>query len=532
MGTVRRPPPDRADVVVVGAGIAGLIAAATTAAAGRRTVLLEANHQAGGLMSGIRRKGYTFDCGDQSFENSGLLFPILRQLGIDPERRLHRASHRFVGTNFDYRVTSLDDVERAIVEAVPHEEGGVRALFDRLRRIEKAQLGAAEGLIYPMVLPHADAPAALRRALLWGLRHGRLFNAAAQVRYRDVIERHIADAATREVLGHTGYGDQSLLIAAGLWTSWIHDYWYPKGGMQSFMNDLLDATRGAGAQAFFRRAVTRVIEEGDAVAGVELADGSTVLAPRVVWAADAKALYGRVLSERHRDTPRARRFLGARVSDTMCALYLGLDMPPEELRGHLGATHVFHFHDEVLPRVEEHMEDRDIHADIWLQWNAPILHGEPFAPEGHSAVVLHAFSHPDWMDRWGTGRGGDAGKERYRAIKRRVQDQMISGAERLIPGIAERVTFAELGSPLALERFTGNAGAATAGWTFAPEGRPFRAPGASPNTPLKGLYMGGQWAIWPGGVPFAALSGKLAAELALDGWPRHLWRMVSGSSRR
>lgn len=51
------------DVVVVGAGIAGLSAAALLAKAGLGVHLLEAHHQSGGCAGTFRRGPYTFDVG-------------------------------------------------------------------------------------------------------------------------------------------------------------------------------------------------------------------------------------------------------------------------------------------------------------------------------------------------------------------------------------------------------------------------------------------------------------------------------------
>lgn len=63
--------------VVVGAGPAGLVGAARLAQAGQRVLVLEGNHQAGGLIASIDRQGFRFDAGAQSTESQGILFPIL-----------------------------------------------------------------------------------------------------------------------------------------------------------------------------------------------------------------------------------------------------------------------------------------------------------------------------------------------------------------------------------------------------------------------------------------------------------------------
>jgi len=60
------------EIIVVGAGISGLVAANLLAKKGRKVLLLEQNHQAGGCMAGFRRNGFYFDAGDQSFEDGGM----------------------------------------------------------------------------------------------------------------------------------------------------------------------------------------------------------------------------------------------------------------------------------------------------------------------------------------------------------------------------------------------------------------------------------------------------------------------------
>jgi C-3',4' desaturase CrtD len=73
------------DVVVVGAGIAGLTAAALLAKAGLRVQLLEAHHQSGGCAGTFRRGPYTFDVGATQvagLEPGGIHARIFQHLGI------------------------------------------------------------------------------------------------------------------------------------------------------------------------------------------------------------------------------------------------------------------------------------------------------------------------------------------------------------------------------------------------------------------------------------------------------------------
>ena len=70
------------DVIVVGAGTAGLFCANFLARYGKKTLLLEHNHQPGGLTGGFWRRKFYFDAGDQSFESGGIMIPLLKNLGL------------------------------------------------------------------------------------------------------------------------------------------------------------------------------------------------------------------------------------------------------------------------------------------------------------------------------------------------------------------------------------------------------------------------------------------------------------------
>ena len=73
------------DAIVVGGGIAGLTAAAYLSKAGYSTLLCEKEPACGGLINSFERDGFVFDGGIRALENSGVLFPMLRHLGVDVE---------------------------------------------------------------------------------------------------------------------------------------------------------------------------------------------------------------------------------------------------------------------------------------------------------------------------------------------------------------------------------------------------------------------------------------------------------------
>ena len=65
--------------------MAGLTAACYLSQAGKNILLLEKENKCGGLVNSFERDGFLYDGGIRAMENAGILFPMLRQLGIELE---------------------------------------------------------------------------------------------------------------------------------------------------------------------------------------------------------------------------------------------------------------------------------------------------------------------------------------------------------------------------------------------------------------------------------------------------------------
>jgi phytoene dehydrogenase-like protein len=72
-------------IVIVGAGISGLTAAAYLSREGCNVLLIEKSDKCGGLLNSFDREGFVFDVGARSIENSGVIRPMLKNLGIELE---------------------------------------------------------------------------------------------------------------------------------------------------------------------------------------------------------------------------------------------------------------------------------------------------------------------------------------------------------------------------------------------------------------------------------------------------------------
>ena len=506
------------DVIIIGAGIAGMIAAASLAQGGAKVCVLESNHQAGGLMAGIWRKGFYFDVGDQSFEQGNILFPLLKQLGVYDDLHFLRAWYRLKTPNLDVEIRTPDDLPRAFADAFPLQADATHRFFGELHNHldhlmpllrEDHNPWLHDGLDAWTATARLARDVAINAPRLWHLLQTRGSSLAA--------EFYDPGSDVYDFFQRMGYRHMSLFVWLGFMHSWWHDYWYPVGGIQAMFDALETRITALGGQIFYKRGVSRLLLSGDKrlrICGVETFKGDTIIAPQVIYTGDMKSLYKNLLP-RHASLEAMRgRIMVGSLSEALTSVYLGIDMPPETVRACLGTHHTFYFSHYDIHDPHQ-MDGADLHGRAWVEISAPGIDPENshLAPPGHSAIVLQTMVRAGWYQRWQTLGAPD--QRAYRELKHQVAQQMIRTLGHLLPGVEKRVVYVDVGSALSAERFTHSTAGATAGWTFDPHSAPLRNRLLSMRTPVTGLLTAGHYAIWPGGVPLAALTGKLAADRVL-----------------
>lgn len=519
-----RPEPSGRRPVVIGAGVAGLFAAHFLARGGRPPLVLEHNYQAGGCLNGFTRKGFRFDAGDQSFEQLGIVFPLLRDLDLLDRFRFQRTNYRLVAPGMDAVIDSFGRLENAFLGAFPGDAEGVRSLFRALREGDRV-LSPVLGEGAPLEQRGPARAWALARAALHVARHARALRRMMNTGARAFAEAHLTDPVLRGFVSRIGYKNMSWAVFAGFLRCWVHDYWYPVGGLQAFCDGLVDALGERGGEVRFKETVTRILVERGRVSGVETSGGERIAADTVIACGDMKALYRDLLPEDAVPRDLREDLVSAVPSEALTSVYLGVDLSPEQLAPILRTHHIFFFPDFDV-HDPDRADDPHLHRGAWLEVSCPSLTDPSLAPAGRSVLVLQTMAPAAWLSRW--GRLLDPTKQTYRDLKRRVTDEMVATAEALIPDLSGKIRYSDVGTPLSAERFTLNTGGATAGWTFDPDRSVLRDRYTAITTPVRGLFAAGHYALWPGGVPSAAISGRIAALLALRPW---LGRAAAGLER-
>jgi phytoene dehydrogenase-like protein len=221
----------------------------------------------------------------------------------------------------------------------------------------------------------------------------------------------------------------------------------------------------AGGACLASREVETVLLERDRAVGVRVAFGppgrrqrGEYLAPLVISDAGAKTTFTRLLSEGSPGRDRALQELRSLPTGSSAVqLFLGLRESPEALGVHGENNWMFasYDHDGHYERRNELLEGRVENAYLSFpsrrESGAGYHTAEMLAPLDHAAVAA-------WRGRPWKRRGAA-----YEGIKESISETLQDFAERYVPGFRGLVHYAELGTPLTFEAFTGHAGGAIYG---------------------------------------------------------------------
>jgi phytoene dehydrogenase-like protein len=139
----------------------------------------------------------------------------------------------------------------------------------------------------------------------------------------------------------------------------------------------------------------------------------------------------------------------------------------------------------------------------------PTLLDPSLAPSGQHLVKVLVYVPYHHREAWGKGD-----PEKYRQMKEEFSQKILHQLEaKLIPDLRNHLLFYEAGTPLTLERYTGNERGAMYGLASTPEQIGNLRP--PQQTSIPGLYQVGHYTRPSHGIVGTSLSGLFAARLIL-----------------
>jgi phytoene desaturase len=481
------------DVIIIGAGLGGLVCGALLARKGLRVAIFEKKATVGGCCTSFTRKGFTFDLSVQSIggcREGGRVWRLLDDLGVrdsmellplEPAREYHFPDMRIL------QYADLDSHVDYLSSLFPQERDGIKAVYQIYRSLSE------EIDRVPYSLSWFD-PSYFEREFPFTYRY-------REETAQDVLDAHIKDPRLKVILGvRSSYAllppsRLSVIAMASLEMSYLQGgVAVLKGKMEDLPLLLAEGLRKQGGTLHTRHEVKEImVEEGKAM-GVRLKGGETATAHAVVSNADATATFLRMIGEKSLPPGWIKRLKGMKPSFSYFIIYLGVE-------GHLDLSCS---NNEVFPQydLEEEfwfLEEGHIPPSPPYYLLAPSLVNPTHAPEGHSTVCLSYKAPYRLIGGWDTG------------TKEALGERLIAQAEAMIPDLRRKIVLDVSASPLTIERMTGNRWGAAYGWAQIPrQAGIYRLNRVSP---IDGLYLAGHWTAPGGGVAAAMASGQITADV-------------------
>jgi len=495
-------------VAVIGAGMGGLASAIRMAIRGASVTVFEQGPRPGGKMNQWACDGWTFDTGPSLLTMPWVLRDLFADAGcalddyltLDPVDPVCR--YRFAdGAHLD--VTTDSARMAANIEALSPRD--VPALSRFLAYAGDLYATAAEPF-----LRHPMRPDALMRArndlFRFGFRPRDLAKVASLRSVHGTVQRFFHDPRLRQVFDrYATYNGSSPYHAPAAFclipfVEFSTGAWHPRGGMYRIAEELTALAERLGVTLRLDTPVAAITHRHGKATGVCLASGEAIAADAVISNVDVLTTYERLLDVDAPGVWTMRAALRKREpSYSAFLLLLGTRRAFPELPHHsifFSENYRAEFADIRARRVPP--TDPTIYVcratatdpsaappgcdNLFVMVNVPYLDGrtdwQPLAPHYRNLVL--------------------------NALRRRGLD--------IAPQIAVEATW----TPETIMHAYGAQRGAIYGFASNGRGAAFlRPPNQSPI--MKNLYFAGGSTHPGGGVPLALLSGRIAADLVLDG---------------
>lgn len=503
---------EHADVVVIGAGLAGLSAAAYLAKAGRRVMVLEHHSVPGGYAHEFKRRSYRFDVALHALDGAGpggWLHPILDDLGVLDRVTFNRLDPLYSLRVPDFELSApadLNEYRRRLAAMFPEEASGIDRLVGAMRDV--ARDVAAYG---------RDRAAGVKVSQLEMPQRYPAMAAAFMSSWADFMAAYVSDPQLQAVFSVLwGYlGLPPAKLSAGLyalaWTSYhSNGGYYPIGGSQAISRAIEQTIVDHGGEIRYRQTVTNIeVADGRAVT-VETDRGLRIGADLVISNAGPGVVV-EMAGREHFPTDYLERIEADRPAVSNLVVYLGLNRDV--------ATMGWNHHEFFLS--EDYDLDADYEAVMAGDFDragmviADYTRSDPgCAPEGGSVLQLLTLAPWDYANVWGTGGDLDGYRRNpeYRRIKAHAGERLLVRAEKLIPGLRDAIEVMEVATPLTNYRYGLQPGGSIYGREQTVANMLQRH---SPKTPIPNLLLAGAW-ISGGGMSSAMGSGRTVASIAMS----------------
>lgn len=519
-------------VVIVGAGMAGLTAAAYLTRENYKVLLLDKNDRVGGLVGTFESNGFFFDSGPRAFVNSGIVKPILQDLGIQCDYKENKIT---IGVEDQFfKIHSMEDLQeyqRILVDFYPDNKHEIGEIISTI-----AQISDYTKVLYEFDNPNfvdfkSDIKFIFKKLIPWtfkfliAMRKLNQFN----VPMEEFLKGKTSNQSLIDILTQHFFRKTPTNFALGYFYVYL-DYFYPKGGTGVLGKLLKEKILDRGGEIELNKKIVEIIPSESKVIDSE---GGDYHYDHLIWAADLKTMYRslnlagleeKTSAEIETET---HRVLSSRGAESVSILYMGVNRPPTYFRDN-GGEHLFFTPDkqglgetdqgdrhelinnfeskskkEVFDWLERYLELNTFEISV------PVLRDSSLAPEGQSGLMVSCLFDFDLIQKVESAGW-------YFEFRQTFEDQIIKILSKTIyKNIDKDILFKFSSTPLTINKISGSSEGAIVGWSFetpVPVVNTLQNIPKSVLTAIPNTYQAGQWSYSPAGVPIAMLTGWYATQ--------------------
>ena len=486
-----------ADVIVIGAGVAGLTCGCLLAKKGMKVLMVEKNQKVGGCCTSFQKDGFSFDLSVQSIgecQRGGRIWRLLKELDLldqirfiplEPAREYHFPERRVLQS------AQLEVQIETLTSLFPDEREGIAQVYRILRKIFE------EFSEIPSSLDWFDPSS-------FSSRYPLLFQYRDKT-YSDLINGLISHPFLRTLLStRSSYAllspeEISVVGMAGIEMSYFsHGVSCIEGKVEELPLKLEEALRKKEGQILKRREVKKILIDKKKAIGVRLEDDQEITGKVVISNTDATSTFMDLIGEGSLPSGFLSKLKGMKPSLSYFILYLGIE---GGLNG-LSVSNNEVFFDTDLHKEYQALYENRIPDEAPFYLLVPSKVNPSHAPKGKSTLCL-SYKVPYHLSR-------DWGKE----TKDQLCERLITKTSAFIPDLKSRIVVSVETTPKTIEGWTHNRWGAAYGWAQIPSQSGIHR--LQRTTPIQNLYLTGHWTSPGGGIAGVVASGELTAEAVMN----------------
>ena len=468
----------RYDVIIIGAGIAGLVCGCFLSQKGYKVLILEQHYLPGGYCGCFYRKGFKFNTvlrGLSGFGAGGILSSICEKLDIEYREFIRRANIYDIFRIKDYTIKFWNDPLRTLSD--------LTSLFPR----EKDSLNSFYSLLagqnfYLTSLKYANKT--FQDVLDYYFRNPTLKFIFSVLRIESVLAPSLSSAVA----------DLTLLRG-----NIFDGGYYSLGGMQILSNAFVKKFRELGGEIKLRNLVTEIKLKDGTAQGVITEKREYYSSRYVVANCDVYNVFSDLLKIPSSELNRIKKM---KVGHSAFIVHLGI-------KGRLNLysndfLSLWYCPDPI--REKEFTVNKRLNSRLLgICCCFPSILDRSLAPEGCESVFAYTAMPYRNLSFWKKHRSD-------------IEEKILLSLMEIVPDIKKRIIVKSNATPITLNHYTMNYKGSTRGWH--PILSQTKRGLISENCSIKNLFLTGHWITSPygnGAIPLVAANGrKVARMISLD----------------